>query len=114
MTQITPEMEIALGEDRLMSLTKMIADLRRQVEHLKAQAETGGKIDNAETSRVLTQVNSVVLACTNAENRIDDCRNKQAGIARGGYALDMDKARAEIGCKLDRLRACQHPREVSQ
>ena len=114
MTLITPEEEIALGVDRLLSLTRMIADLRRQIEDLKAQAEAGGKLDSVETNKVLNQFNTTVVACTKAEYLLDDCRNKQAGIARGGYALDMDKARVEIGCKLDQLRACQHSGEVSQ
>ncbi len=113
MTHITPEVEIALNEDRLLSLTKVVADLRKQIEDLKEDAQTGGKIDKAKVSQVLRDFNLAVLACTNAENKLDDCRSKKAGIARGGYALDMEKARAEIGCKLDQLRKCHDAGEVS-
>lgn len=114
MTQITPEVEIALSEDRLLSLTKVVADARKCLEDLRIDAQTGGKIETAKFKKALQDMNSAVVACTNVEQKLDDCRNRQAGIARGGYALDMDKARAEIGCKLDQLRACHYPGEVSE
>ena len=113
MTTMTPELEIALNEDRLMSLMRMLGDLRRQVEDLKDSAEFSGQLDSAETRKTLREFNSVVLACNIAERTLDDCRNKQAGIARGGYALDLERARAEIGCRLNRIRKCGIPREVS-
>ena len=114
MTKITPEVEIALSEERLMSLMEVIGDMRRQIEELKRDVSAGGKLDDAATKRTLNEFNTVVVACNKTEMILDECRNKQAGIARGGYALDMEKARAEIGCKLDQLRRCGDPGTVSE
>lgn len=112
MTKITPEKEVALTEDRLLSLMELIGELRHTIEDLKREAKAGGDIDSAETAKRLNQFNTAVLACNKAETTLDECRNKQAGIARGGYALDMDQARADIGCKLDQLRRCGDPGTV--
>ncbi|MGB3244649.1 MAG: hypothetical protein WBB25_08950 [Sulfitobacter sp.] len=114
MTLLTPETEIALSEDRLASLVQMIRDLRKQIEALKQDAEDGGKMNRTETTNALSELNKVVLACTKTENHLDDCRNRQAGIARGGYALDLDKARADIGSKLDRIRERGSPGGVPE
>lgn len=109
MTLTALEREITETEERFSSLMNVIVGLRRQVESLTNQADSGGKIDTTETKQSLTQLNAVVLACNRAEETLNDCRNRQAGIVRGGYALDMQKARVEIGCKLDQLRCVANP-----
>ena len=114
MEKDTPVDEVMLSEDSYLSLIRVIADLRRQVDALKTDAETGGKIDTAETTKALGKFNEVVVACSKAEMRLHECKNKQAGIARGGYALDLERARADIGCKLDRIRQCGDPGAVPE
>jgi hypothetical protein len=109
MDQVTPVDEVMLSEESYLSLLRVIADLRRQVDALKNDAASGGKIDTAEATKAVSKLNEVIVACNRTENRLHECRNKQAGIARGGYALDLERARADIGCKLDRLRQCGDP-----
>jgi len=39
----------------------------------------------------------MVATCVKVETYLNEWRNRQVGIARGGYALDMEQARADIG-----------------
>ncbi len=96
--------ELAEAEDLFASVKRSLIELREAVESLKEQARAGEKIDATTTAKTVAQLAETVGRCHKAEVFLNDCRNKQLGIARGGYALDIDKARADIGCKLDRLR----------
>tara|TARA_R110000787_G_scaffold75819_5_gene167799 strand:+ start:492 stop:836 length:345 start_codon:yes stop_codon:yes gene_type:complete len=114
MTMITPEQEIADSEELFSSLKNAISDLRREIESLKEQAVSGEEINETAATKVIGKVTGMVGTCAKVETYLNDCRNRQAGIARGGYALDLDKARVEIGCKLDRLRRCGGTGPVSE
>ena len=104
-TQPVPPLdELAEAEALFASVHRSLAELREALESLKERAKTGEEIDATTASRTVTQLSETVARCQKAGLILNDCRNKQAGIVRGGYALDMDKARTDIGCKLDRLR----------
>ena len=113
MTTTTQEQDVAYGAEVFEALCDAIRDLRRQIEGLTKQAQSGEDINETAATRSLKEIQGLVTQCAKAENYLNDCRNRQAGIARGGYALDLDKARFEIGCKLDRLRRCGTPKTVS-
>jgi hypothetical protein len=114
MTMITPDEEIEHGTEVLNALLQSIRALRREIEGLKEQAQSGEVLSETDVSKPMGKVQGLVAQCAKAETYLNECRRKQAGIARGGYALDMDRARAEIGCKLDRLRRCSGARPVSE
>lgn len=104
-TQPVPQLdELAEAEAMFASVHRSLAELREALESLKQQAISGEEIDATATTKTVSQLSEAVARCQKAGLILYDCRNKQAGIARGGYALDFDKARADIGCKLDRLR----------
>ena len=113
MTKITLEEDIARSAEILGSLQDTVRELRRQVENMAAQAKEGNTLDETALKKTLTQVSGMIGHCAKAENTLNECRRQQAGIARGGYALDLGKARADIGCKLDRLRRCCGPDPIS-
>lgn len=96
--------ELAHAEAMFASVQVTLAELREALENLKNQAKSGGEIDATQTSKTFVQLTDAVGRCQKAGMILNECRNKQAGIARGGFALDMEKARVDIGCKLDRLR----------
>ncbi|HAR80871.1 MAG TPA: hypothetical protein DCS25_00565, partial [Sulfitobacter pontiacus] len=106
MTMNTPEQEIAASEEQLQALQVAIRDLRREIESLREQARSGEEVNETAASKALGKASGMVATCVKVETYLNECRNRQAGIARGGYALDMERARADIGCKLDRLRRC--------
>jgi hypothetical protein len=113
MTLITPELVASQTEDLLNSVIISVRDLRKEIEDLKQQVRTGEAIAT-NGSKTVTQAVSLLETCQKVENRLVECRSKHAGIARGGYALDLEKARAEIGCKLDRLRCTRVASAVSE
>lgn len=106
--------ELAHAEAMFASVQRSLAELREALESLKEQAITGGEIDATTASKTVLQLSETVGRCQKAGLILNDCRNKQAGIARGGYALDLDKARADIGCQLDRLRCTISSGEVPE
>ncbi len=97
--------ELAETEALFASVKRTLAELRQEIESLKERARAGEDINATAAAKTISSVSDVIGRCQKAELMLYDCRNKRAGIARGGYALDLDQARADIGCKLDRLRS---------
>jgi hypothetical protein len=110
MTLLTPEHVASETENLLNSVIGSIKDLREEIEDLKTKVRAGEGLDKPENSRKVATATSLLKTCQEVENRLVECRSKSAGIAKGGYALDLERARAEIGCKLDRLRCTARPR----
>jgi len=109
MTLITPDERISRTADLLRSLEESLSNLRRQAEDLRRQIEAGEDADLAHGSKQVAQVEGLIRSCQKVEVNLADYHNIQAGIAQGGYALDLEEARFEIGCRLARLRACGGP-----
>ena len=114
MTTETQDQDIAQAAELLGSLRNSITDLRHEIEGLAKEAQSTGTTKEAETKQALGKIRDLVTQCTKAEIFLNECRNKQTGIARGGYALDLGRARVEIGCKLDRLRRCGPARGIPE
>jgi hypothetical protein len=108
MTLNTPELVVSKTEDLLASVIDSVRDVRKELEALKLRLRDREDIEAPQAKAQMTQTVSLLRTCQEVENRLVECSSKQSGIAQGGYALDLAKARAEIGCKLDRLR-CTHP-----
>jgi hypothetical protein len=104
MTVLTPEHVVFDTENLLQSVVGSIRDLRHEIESLREKARAGEKLDNASNNKTVAEAKSLLRTCQEVENRLVECSRQTAGIAKGGYALDLEKARADIGCKLDRLR----------
>ncbi|UWR13242.1 hypothetical protein K3753_11485 [Sulfitobacter mediterraneus] len=113
MTVITPDEEIAHGVEILDALRAAIRVLRQEIEGQTQTARSGEDIDKTQMAKQLRDMQGLVTQCTKAEMFLNDCRNRQAGIARAGHALDLEQARADIGCKLDRLRRCSGAGRIS-
>lgn len=109
MTMKTPEEEVQTTEEIFDRLQETIRDLRREVEGLKEQAQSGEEINETAVTKKLGTIPGLLRHCVQAENTLNECRRKQAGIAKGGFALDLEQARIEIGCKLDQLRCTAYP-----
>ncbi|WP_071972161.1 hypothetical protein [Sulfitobacter alexandrii] len=105
--------EVAYNTEVFEALQKAVRDLRRRIETLTREAGSLEDIDTKAMAQSLRDALALIPQCAKAENILNESRNKQAGIANGNHALDLDRARAEIGCKLDRLRRCQPPKPVS-
>ncbi|MEX0348004.1 MAG: hypothetical protein AB3N15_01150 [Paracoccaceae bacterium] len=106
MTLITPEERISRTAELLASLEETIRGLRNAAEDLRRQIEAGEDADLAGGARQLGQVSGLIRDCQKVEKSFVEHHQTQAGIAQGGYALDLEQARFEVGCRLARLRAC--------
>ena len=109
MTTIPLEQEIEDGTELLGSLHAAIRSLRREIEALTTRVSGEDTVQEKEVTRSMRDVSGLIVQCAKAEMNLDECKKKQAGIVQGGYALDLDQARIDIGCKLDRLRRCADP-----
>lgn len=114
MTLITPEERVSRTAELLQSLEETIRGLRKAAEDLRNQIEAGEDADLAGGARQLGQVGSLIRNCQKVETSFVELHHEQAGIARGGYALDLEQARFVVGCRLARLRACCRSGEVSE
>ena len=106
MTLITPEERMSRTAELLQSLEVSIRGLRQAAEDLRKRIETGEDADLASSARQLGQLEGLIRSCQKVETSFVEQCHRQAGIAQGGYALDLERARSEIGCRLARLRAC--------
>ena len=114
MTLLTPEHVASDTQDLLNSIIGSIKDLRNEIEDLKEKVRAGEGLEKTQNSRTVASATALLKTCQEVENRLVECRSKSAGIARGGYALDLERARAEIGCKLARLRCTAGAGRLSQ
>ena len=114
MTLLTPDTQAERSEKLLESIQTQLEYLRQKLERHTEGAETGGKFDETGTKRALTEVSGLVSSCLKLEATLAECRRKQSEIARGGYAFDLRVARSEVGCALNRLRACCDTGAVSE
>ena len=114
MTTVIQDDDITQSTELLQMLRDAISDLRREIEGLTEEAQSDGLINETAAKQSLNRLRELVLQCAKAENFLNDCKSKQSVVAKGGYALDLDRARVEIGCKLDRLRRCGRPRAVPE
>jgi len=109
MILITPEERVSKTADLLRSLEQSVRELRQVAESLRADIEAGEHADVTARTRELEQAGRLIRSCQKVEECFVEQQQRQTGIAQGGYALDLDAARLEIGCRLARLRACCDP-----
>lgn len=80
-------------------------DLRRQATEAFAALRAGGGFDAAATARAAREVRTILIGMLKDEARIAKQGSADRGRAAGGHhELDLDRARAEIGERLARLR----------
>ena len=75
--------------------------LQSAIEKLKAEQEVSG----TDLSKDLRAMNHALMMAMGFEGKTRDAAAEQASV--GADALDLDAARAEIGCRLDCLRAAR-------
>ncbi len=107
-------MELITSEDRMPqlieyfeSLMAAVQRLRRRTEELLEQLEAGETLEKAGQCKELGELSGLIVRCHKAEHAIVNEQQKQAGIVQAGCAIDLEKARFEIGCRLARLREHQ-------
>lgn len=114
MTLITPEERVFRTTELLQSLEDSVRKLRQQARDLCQQIEAGEDADLVNGSKQVAGAEALIRSCHKVEASLVEQQRRQAGIVQGGYALDLDRARSEVGCRLARLRTCCNARDISE
>ena len=114
MTVITPDEQESRTDELLQSLQRSIRELRQNLEDLTKRVQAGEEADLQTGNKQVQAVEGLVRTCQKVEANLVEQRCRKIGIVQGGYALDLEKARFEVGCRLARLRGCGDPRNVPE
>jgi hypothetical protein len=109
-----PDQDIANDEDLLETTIGSLRDLAKQIENLKKQIQSGEDADLKTAGAQLTSLDAWMRNYVTTENRLAELRRKHRGPDDGGLALDLNRARFEIGCRLARIRSAKCKRCVSK
>lgn len=90
-------------EARYVSILATVSRIRSRLEELAEELETGDHVNCSAINEQLRELPKTIANCHKAELHLNDQRKQDAGIAQGGYALDLEEARREIACRLARL-----------
>ena len=99
-TQDTASHTVSLSID---GLERQLSDMRAELEGMYVRIKNGeyGELKNA--MKATSEIRQWLKIAIEAEAQIATRRKEELGIVHG-YALDLDKARDQIGCRLARLR----------
>ena len=79
----------------------LVKQLGVEMKSLAAEQATGRDI-----GKLLGELNTALSNAMKVKERLDHEQRKQAGIAHGDYALDLDRSRAHVTRCLGRLVPC--------
>ena len=99
------EEEMSRLEDERDRIADVLRDLGADIRRLKAQIEDGKAVSKTDAGKLMSDVRYWMRASHETEAQIANVRRKQKGLA-GDWALDLERARDEIGCRMARLRRC--------
>jgi endonuclease IV len=106
MTKTPRGRKVQMTADLLNSLQESINRLRREAEALRAELEdrpeNGAEGDTTGSNRQFSDLNRLIRDCQKVETCLVEFQKSHAG----GEGLDLDAARAEIRCRMARLRRC--------
>ena len=105
MTLITPEDELSQLEDKRQRIADSLEALSGAIRALEMKVAAGEVGNTTEAGKVLADIRYWLKQAWETERDIERFKRKDAGIAHE-YALDLERARSEIGCRLARLRTC--------
>jgi hypothetical protein len=105
MTLIKLEQEASELSGHIGEIVEQLKDLKRELRMVQGyvQSEEPGHV--REALRCAGDIRTFIRHAYEVEAKYNEERRRELGLA-GDAGFDLDAARAEIGCKLDRLRAC--------
>ncbi len=105
-----PDDRMERAEELVASMRALIADLRGELEQAMARARADERLSVTDNSKHIAEARRLVLACQQAELDLGKEQARTMGVVQNGHAIDLEQARHEIGCRLDKLRRCYDPR----
>ena len=104
-TLITAKAELERLESNRAEIAETLEHLKQDISDLREQLRSGEVGKGSDASKALNELRYWLRAARETELEIETLRRKEAGIV-GDYGLDLENARSEIWCRLDRLRRC--------
>lgn len=108
MTLITPDDGPTGLSASVLSLQKQLSDMKTDLEVLQEKVRAGDLEELKNSTRAISDIRQWLKIAIEAEVTLNERNKRKKGIVRD-YALDFDTARAQIGCRLDRLRRARCP-----
>ncbi|GGG64323.1 hypothetical protein GCM10011415_08600 [Salipiger pallidus] len=105
MILIQLEEEMSRLENEREQIVDVLKELGDEIRRIKTQIEDGDAVSKTETGKLMADLRYWMRASHETEAQIANVRRKQKGLV-GDWALDLERARDEIGCRMARLRRC--------
>ncbi|MDR9393583.1 MAG: hypothetical protein RI571_04570 [Roseovarius sp.] len=93
------------------ALARQLAEMREELEERYKQIRAGNFSGLEDSKTAVADIRQWLRIALEAEVQLEKRRKQEQGLA-GGYGIDFDAARAEVGCRLDRLRRSRCPGRV--
>lgn len=106
MTLITPEhQEIDRLKSDVEALREILHELKEKMSDLRKQVQAGEVESVKEAGKTLQELRAFVKLSMETEAQLNEIARREQGLDRP-YALDLDEARRQIGCRLARIAPC--------
>ncbi|WP_181389470.1 hypothetical protein [Pseudoprimorskyibacter insulae] len=105
MTLITPDTGPSSLEAIAADCEQQLADISIELRDLMQRVRTGEGCSKDDVGKKLLEMRAWLKTARETEAQLHAERRKRCGIV-GGYGLDLEQARFEVGCRLARLRRC--------
>lgn len=112
MTLITPDEGPTGLSTSINALERQLADMRQDLEALYSRIRAGEFEELKNATRATAEIRQWLRIAIEAEAQLEKRNKQRKGIVHD-YALDLDVARSEVGCRLDRLRRRRCPAGIS-
>lgn len=113
MILITPDSDDDSVQQSIATISKQLRSFVSDLEDLQAKIYTGDTVKETDARKLFSEIRTWLKMAKEAEFACAERNRKKLGIV-GDYGLDLDAARSQIGCRLDRLRRCCKERKVSE
>jgi len=111
MTLITPDEEPIGLSTSINSLERQLADMRADLEVLYGKIRAGDLDQLRNATKATAEIRQWLKIAIEAEAQLEKRNKQDKGIVHD-YALDLEQARASVGCRLDRLRRARCPGRI--
>lgn len=112
MVVITPEETTENFGPEFERVQTQLRSFLADIEDLQKRAHAGEGVKETEVRKLFQELRGWLKLAQEAEMIVAQRKREELGI-KHQYGLDLQAARAQVGCRLDRLRRCCRDGKVS-
>ncbi len=113
MTLVTTKTDTERLEKKRKEFEEILEGMVDDLSALSDRLKTGNLEVDKDARQLKQDIRFWLRLAAETEAELHALKRQDANIS-GSYAIDMDAARVEIGCRLDSLRACCGAGEISE